>query len=178
MKLPDYLIKKYIMEGKIKITSFQESNLRLVGIRLHLGSEIFLYEENQTIGLSSNTFPKHQTIDITRQPFELKPGQFILAHTSEKIWTDKSILAQLDGRSSVARLGLTIHNTAQIVDGTQTAEDTILLEICNHSNLTVLLQAGDPIASLSFELLAGTPQEAKAGVNVEHTISWKHQQKL
>ena len=174
MKLPDYLIKKYIKEGKIKIKpSFDEAQLRPVGLRLHLGEEIFVYEENQIADLSINSFPKHKVIDISHIPFPLKPGQFILAHTTEKIWTDKTILAQLDGRSTVARLGLTIHNTAQIADGTQTAQDSILLEICNHSNLTVLLHAGDPIASVSFELLAGAPIEAKAGVNVEGSVGWK-----
>jgi len=154
MKIPDHLISDYIKLGRIKISpKFDEKDLRPVGLRVHLGDEILYYHDNQTIDLSSDKFPKYTKVNISKKPFELKPGQFILGHTKERITTDKNILCELDGRSSIARLGLSIHVSAKILDGTFEGNHSGVLEIYNHSNVTYLLKAGIPIGCVTFELL-------------------------
>ncbi|MEK6947810.1 MAG: dCTP deaminase [Nanoarchaeota archaeon] len=154
MKIPDHLIKDYITLGRIKISPrFDEKNLRPVGLRVHLGDEILFYHPNQVIDLSSNKSPRYTKVNISKKQFELKPGQFILGHTKEKITTDKNILCELDGRSTIARLGLSVHVSAKILDGTFEGNHSGVLEIYNHSNVTYMIKSGLPIGCITFELL-------------------------
>ena len=65
----------------------------------------------------------------------------------------------MDGQSTIARLGLTIHNTAKIMDGVPFEPHSTVLEIYNHSNRTYLLKAGLAISCVTFELLAEAPSD-------------------
>ena len=80
----------------------------------------------------------------------MEPNAFILGATHEAIKTPQNILAILDGRSTVARLGLTIHNTASAIDGTFEEPHVVVLEIKNAGNFRVKLKFKDPIAMMLF----------------------------
>src|SRR5581483_12420160 len=102
-----------IDDGKIIIgPDFEIKNIRPVGIRLHLGNELLIAEPNQTVSLTEGGELKYRTIDLSKEEFYLEPNQFVLAATYETIQTSRDIIAILDGRSTVARLGLTTHITA------------------------------------------------------------------
>ncbi|KAG8271473.1 hypothetical protein J6590_061028 [Homalodisca vitripennis] len=85
--------------------------------------------------------------------FFLHPGELALAVTMESITLPNNLIGWLDGRSSLARLGLMVHITAQRIDpGWQ---GKIVLEIYNAGKLPLGLRPGMLIAALSFELLSG-----------------------
>ncbi len=118
MILSDKTIKDYIASEKIKIfPEFNQADIRPTGIRLHLGSELLIPIEGQTIDLDSNEDIKFERITISEGGFKLKPGQFILGTTFEKFQVPRNIVCHLEGRSTIARIGLSIHCTSGIIDG-------------------------------------------------------------
>ncbi len=151
MFLSHQTIERYLDEGKIVIApEFDKKNIRPVGIRIHLAKEILIPEPHQTVEISSATELKYQEIDLTQEEFYLEPGQFILGATYEAIQTPPNLLAILDGRSTIARLGITTHITASVLDGTFEGPHTVVLEIKNVGNFRVRLKFKDPIAMIVF----------------------------
>ncbi len=155
MFLSHNTLERYIDEGKIIIgPSFNKKNIRPVGIRMHLGNKLLIAEPNQVIDLTQSEDLKYKQIDLSREEFYLDPGQFVLGSTYETIKTAPTILAILDGRSTIARLGLTTHITAAIIDGTYEKPHAATLEIKNVGNFRIRLKVGDPIAMMIFAELS------------------------
>ncbi|MFZ2149858.1 MAG: dCTP deaminase [Minisyncoccia bacterium] len=151
MFLSHQTIEKYIDDGTLIIRpEFDKKNIRPVGIRIHLAKDILVPEPNQTVEISGTQSPTYQEIDLTKEEFYLEPGGFILGATYEAIQTPANILAILDGRSTVARLGITTHITASIADGTFEAPHVVVLEIKNVGNLRIRLKYKDPVAMMVF----------------------------
>lgn len=155
MILSDITIAEYIQQGKIKILpEFDTKNIRPVGIRLHLGKEILIPELNQTIHLENSEQVHYKKVNIEEEEFILKPGEFILGSTCEKFQVPRDIVCHIDGRSTVARLGLSIHCTSGIVDGNFDEPRTVVLEIKNNGPLNLILKAKLAIAMLTFTKLS------------------------
>jgi dCTP deaminase len=151
MFLSHQTIEKYIDEGKILIApDFDKKNIRPVGIRIHLAKNLLLPEPNQVVSLTVAQDLKYQDIDLTREDFVLEPGQFVLGASYEAIQTPPNVLAILDGRSTVARLGLTVHITACVIDGTFETPHVAVLEIKNVGNFKIRLNFKDPVAMMLF----------------------------
>ena len=70
--------------------------------------------------------------------------------TFEAIKTPSNVLVLLDGRSTVARLGLTTHITASVIDGAFETPHVIVLEMKNVGNFRIKLKFKDPIAMIIF----------------------------
>ena len=85
--------------------------------------------------------------------FCLRPGEMALGITAERVTIPADIVGWLDGRSSLARLGLFVHVTAGRIDPGW--DGNIVLEFYNASPRTMLLKPGIGIASISFEELSG-----------------------
>lgn len=151
MFLSHQSIEQYIDEGKIIIKpEFDKKNIRPVGVRVHLAKEILVSQPNQTVEIDKPQDLKYKEIDLTREEFYLEPGQFILGATFELIQVPSNLLVILDGRSTVARLGLTTHITASIIDGAFESPHAIVLEIKNVGNFRIRLKFKDPIAMILF----------------------------
>ena len=152
MFLSHQTIEKYIDEGKIIIKpGFDKKNLRPLGIRIHLAKEILVAEPGQVTEISGTTNDlKYKEIDLTKEEFFLEPNQFVLGATEEAIQTPPDVVAMLDGRSTVARLGITTHITASIADGTFEQPHVVVLEIKNVGGFRVRLKYKDPIAMMVF----------------------------
>lgn len=151
MFLSHSVIEQYIDEGKIIIEpEFDNKDIRPVGIRIHLGQHVLVPEPGQTVEISVPQDIKYEEVDLTKSEFYLEPNQFILGATHEAIQTPPNILAVLDGRSTVARLGITAHITASIADGTFESPNVVVLEIKNVGNFRVRLRHMDPIAMMVF----------------------------
>ena len=154
MFLADTTIKEYLKLGKIKILpEINEANIRPTGIRLHLDSEILIPEPNQLIDFDHPNEVKYTKKDISLDKYCLKKGDFILSSTIERIQTTKDLVCILDGRSTTARLGLTVHCTAFTIDNNYDELITIVLEISNKGPFDILIKRGIPIGQILFALL-------------------------
>jgi dCTP deaminase len=103
------------------------------------------------------------TIDTPGEPFIVQPGEFVLGVTHEKIKIADDLVARVEGRSSLGRLGIIVHSTAGFVDAG--FEGTITLEITNINRMPVALYPGMRVCQLAFETMsskADVPYYAKA----------------
>jgi dCTP deaminase len=93
-------------------------------------------------------------------PFILHPGEFVLGSTFERVALPDDIVARLDGKSSLGRLGLLIHSTAGFVDPGW--DGNLTLELSNVANLPITLYDGMKIGQISFQRLS-SPVEVGYG---------------
>jgi len=94
------------------------------------------------------------------EPFILHPGEFVLGATFERVGLPDDLVARLEGKSSLGRLGLLIHSTAGYVDPGW--EGTLTLELSNVANLPIKLYDGMKIGQISFQRLS-SPVEVGYG---------------
>ena len=83
-----------------------------------------------------------------RHPFILHPGEFVLGTTLERVRLPDDLVARLEGKSSLGRLGLLIHSTAGFIDPGWNGQVT--LELSNVSTLPITIYAGMKIGQVSF----------------------------
>lgn len=139
MILSDGDIASLITNGKIKIIPFpKENNIQPCSVDLHLGGEL------KTI--------RGKTIDILHDTYKLKPQEFILGSTDEYIEVPNDLCCQVEGKSSVARLGLMVHITAGYIDAGYNGN--ITLELFNASDKEFELESGLSICQLIFHTLS------------------------
>ena len=138
MVLSDIDIKKHMKEGQITISPMDEKDIQPCSIDLHLGKSFCT--------ISPDAQP------MTSTSYTLEPGAFVLATTQEYVSLSDCVLGRLEGKSSIARLGLIIHTTAGFID--PGFEGEITLEIVNLSGSAYELEAGQPIAQICFEELS------------------------
>jgi dCTP deaminase len=86
--------------------------------------------------------------ECTTDSFVLVPGAFVLARTLESIGLPDNIVATIEGKSSIARLGVTLHQTGGWIDAG--FRGTITLEMCNVNSRPVKVHAGMPVGQLVF----------------------------
>ncbi|KPJ71556.1 deoxycytidine triphosphate deaminase [Parcubacteria bacterium DG_74_3] len=160
MTLSDRDIKRYIKEGKIKIKpkpNFKEQ-LGPCSLDLHLGNVFKVFKPSQYPYLDPkreiNFEEIMEEIKIDNgSPFILQPKDFVLTTTKEEVSLSDNLMARLDGRSSLARLGVIIHVTSARFDPGWTGR--AVLELGNLGTMPVVLYAGvTRICSLSFEILS------------------------
>jgi dCTP deaminase len=155
MILCDKTIKDYIATGKIKILpEFNMADVRPAGIRLHLGHELLIPVAGQTVDLASADDIKFERVHINEKGFTLRPDQFILASTFERFQVPRNIVCHVDGRSTVARIGLSIHCTSAMVEGNFEEARGIVLEIKNQGPFDIILRHKTALALLSFNQLS------------------------
>lgn len=155
MILTDNQIKKGIAEKKIFIEPFEENCLQPASYDLHLNNDFKVYKPH-TIEVID---PRKPVIDMMEDVFipeggyfVLHPGSFALALIREKTGVDGSHVGRLEGKSSLARLGLLIHTTAGFLDPGNNLNLT--LELFNASPLPIKLYPGMKIAQIAFETMS------------------------
>lgn len=154
MILSDKTILEYINSGKIIILpEFNIANIRPAGVRMHLGKELLVPKKNLTVNFEKEDQELFEKIEIPEQGFVLKPDEFVLASTYEKFQVPRNIVCHIEGRSTVARLGLAIHCTSGIVDGNFEEPRTVVLEIKNISPFNLILKYMLAVAMVSFSEL-------------------------
>jgi dCTP deaminase len=118
-----------------------------------------------TAGYSFNDLAKEfsETKEMTGDGYVLEPGTFILGWTEENIELpiNARLAARVEGKSSLARLGIGIHITAPTIHAG--FKGPIQLEICNHGLLKVKLAPNMPVCQLIFEQTLGTPEKGYKG---------------
>jgi dCTP deaminase len=109
--------------------------------------------------------------EITEAGFTLEPNTFLLAWTAENVDfpCHSKICARVEGKSSLARLGISVHQTAPVIHAGFKGQ--IQLEICHLGVLPVILNFGMPICQLILEQTFGTPQKGYKGQFYDQTFN-------
>ena len=82
------------------------------------------------------------------EAFLLHPGEFVLGSTLERVGVPNNLVARVEGKSSLGRLGLVIHSTAGFIDAG--FDGHVTLELANLANLPITLYPGMKIGQISF----------------------------
>lgn len=152
----DRELRRLIASGRLCIDPFREEQLRPVGIRLHLASEILIPRPGQIVNPASDAGIDYESKRIDRDTYLLEPGDFVLGATCERIRADAGLICRLEGRSTIARLGLTVHCSSGVIDGIHESARAPVLELANIGTFRILLSAFLPIGMLVVEALRGT----------------------
>jgi dCTP deaminase len=183
MRLCDKDIYQYLQDGKIKITpqpDYEEISGLTVDMRL--GSKFRVFESHSApyIDLSGpkaevqaalNNVMSDEIEIADDKAFFLHPGELALAVTLESVTLPANIVGWLDGRSSLARLGLMVHVTAHRIDPGWSGN--IVLEFFNSGKLPLALKPGMKIGALSFEVLS---DHAEKPYNARVDAKYKNQE--
>lgn len=154
MMLSNEDIKVALAEGELKITPFSEQCIRGAGIALHLGSKLLKPRPGKVVDVRNKIVPDYDEIVISESaPYRLEPHEFLLGHTYEAVSVGPSIGFLIEGRSTLARVGLTIVQTAMIVDPGH-RDRTITLEFANHGPNPILFYPKMKIARAALFRMA------------------------
>lgn len=151
MVLSDRTIKEQMAAGRIVIVPCDPADVQPSSIDLHLGNKFQVFR-NSRYPYIDPTVEQLGLMDMVEasegEPFVLHPGEFVLGATIERVGLPDDIVARLEGKSSLGRLGLLIHSTAGYVDPGWSG--TLTLELSNVANLPIVLTPGMPIGQISF----------------------------
>ena len=149
---------KAVEDGLIKIIPFKSENLNPCSVDLTLSSQFTLFKRGKTIDSKSSRLREEtRVVDTKDEPFELKPGQFILAKTVEKIAIPKDIAATLQGKSSIARLGIVVLAAGLVNPGSGLFKPVpMVLEVFCQNTSPVKLYPGTKIVQIIFHKLSST----------------------
>ncbi len=154
MFLSDIDIKKGIADGSIIIEPFNESQLQLASYDVTLGNEFEVTERHSTVAVDpvNKIYPHMQTVTVADGgEFILHPGESVLGKQREFIGVDHKHLILLSGKSSLARAGLVVHNTAMLFNPGHKFFPTF--ELVNTNNVPIILRPGMEVAQLIFAKL-------------------------
>jgi len=164
MRLCDKDIEQYLDEDKIIIVPKPDSSMISgVSVDIRLGNEFRVFQDHTLpyIDLSAPKAEVQQAMNAIMsdeifipdgEAFFLHPGELALAVTHESVTLPDNIVGWLDGRSSLARLGLMVHVTAHRIDPGWSGQ--IVLEFYNSGKLPLALRPKMKIAALNFETMS------------------------
>lgn len=154
MFLSDVDIHAEVKKGNITLEPFDPKRLQPATYDIRLGNTFIVNDAHSTqaIDPAKGVYPQTQNIEIKDgKEFVLHPGVSILGYSKEKFGSD-NYLIEVNGKSSLARIGLIVHNSASIVNPGHYLN--IALELCNLNNVPIVLRPGMEIAQLSFSTLS------------------------
>ncbi|MDP9236311.1 MAG: dCTP deaminase [Chloroflexota bacterium] len=163
MVLSDRSIKEAIAAGRLLIDPLDPQDIQPASVDVHIDRVFRVFK------VSSRPFidPRQPMDDLTDEvviedgePFFIHPGEFVLASTLEVVSLPDDIVAQVEGKSSLGRIGLLIHATAGYVDPGWSGKLT--LELSNVAKMPIALHFGMKIGQLSF-LRMTTPVDRPYG---------------
>jgi dCTP deaminase len=152
--LSDGTIRRLVAEGRIVIEPWDPLMVQPASVDLKLGSSFRVFHNHkiQTIDLAEPPSGLTEHVEVgDDEPFVIHPGEFVLGRTEERVEIPDDVVARIEGKSSLGRLGLIVHATAGFVDPGFTG--TLTLEITNFNSVPIVLRPGLPIAQLSFMAL-------------------------
>ncbi len=147
-------IREYIRQGRILVNPFDEKLIGPSQIDLRLGSKFRVFKATKSVDPFDKKSIEKNTglIDTKGKPFIIKSGQLVLGVTLEKIAVPKDLVGAIEGRSSVARMGVFIHiSSGHVNPGSGVkAPFPVTLEILNMNPSPVRLYPGMRICQLLF----------------------------
>src|SRR6059058_4033981 len=158
MVLSDATIARLLAEGRIEIAPYDKALLQpsSVDVRVDRFFRVFHNNRYPFIDVKVEQAELTELVEIDERPFILHPGEFVLGSTLERIKLADDLVARLDGKSSLGRLGLLIHSTAGFIDPGW--DGHVTLELSNVANLPVTIYPGMKIGQISFVQLSEPAQ--------------------
>jgi dCTP deaminase len=153
--LSDRTISRLLREGQIVIDPYDESLLQpsSVDVRVDRFFRVFHNARYPYIDVREPQEDLTELVEIDDdRPFILHPGEFVLGSTLERIVLPDDLVARLEGKSSLGRLGLLIHSTAGFIDPGW--DGHVTLELSNVANLPITIYHGMKIGQISFVQLS------------------------
>ena len=151
MVLSDRSIREEIDAGRILIDPLGENAIQPASVDVHLDRGFLVFRNSRVpyIDVRKGAEDLTERVEITDDgPFILHPGDFVLGSTLENIGLPNDLVARVEGKSSLGRLGLLIHSTAGYVD--PGFRGHLTLELSNVANLPITLYFGMKIGQLSY----------------------------
>lgn len=169
MLLSDRDIASTHDRGDLEIEPFEQKLIQPSSLDVRLGAGLRMMRG----GLIDTRDIKDRTEEIDfdkSHPFVIHPGEFVLAQTLERIKLPDYLAAKLEGKSSLARLGLILHATAGFID--PGFDGTITLELSVSSPNALCLYYGQKIGQLCFFTMSSPAQfpygHEKLGSHYQH----------
>ncbi|GAP76320.1 MULTISPECIES: dCTP deaminase [Pseudoalteromonas] len=169
MRLSDTHIKQYLAEQRIQITPTPgEQAISGVSVDLRLGNKFRVFQDHAApyvdlsgpkaqLNAAMESIMSDEIVLGEGEAFFLHPGELALAITYESVTLPADIVGWLDGRSSLARLGLMVHVTAHRIDPGWSGN--IVLEFYNSGKLPLALRPNMKIGAMSFETLTSPAEK-------------------
>ncbi|OHA63301.1 MAG: dCTP deaminase [Candidatus Wildermuthbacteria bacterium RIFCSPHIGHO2_12_FULL_45_9] len=160
MFLADIDIKKALQVGDLYIKDFEEARLQPASYDILLGNQFIVTDPHATpfVDPAKGILPKTKEIFIPDGgEFMLHPSVSVLGSSHDFFGASNKYLIHLSGKSSLARIGLMVHNTAGIVNPGHYLN--ITLELCNLSSVPIILRPKMKIAQLLFSMLTSPTQQ-------------------
>ena len=149
--LSDGTILRLVEEGRIRIDPWDSALVQPASVDLRLGDSFRVFHNHRASGIDLRRPPENLTEEVTvpaDESFVIHPGEFCLGRTLEWVELPDDIVARIEGKSSIGRLGLIVHATAGFCDPGW--KGTLTLELNNLTRVPIKLYPGLPIAQLSF----------------------------
>jgi dCTP deaminase len=161
--LSDGDIRAEIEAGRIVLDPYVPEAVQPSSVDLHLDNRFRVFRNSRYpyIDVREEQPELTELVEIKNdEPFILHPGEFVLGSTLERVVLPNDVVARLDGKSSLGRLGLLIHSTAGFVDPGW--DGNLTLELSNVANLPITLYDGMKIGQISFQRMS-SPVEIAYG---------------
>ncbi len=149
MILSDVDIRKELASGRVVIDPFEEGSIQpsSVDLRVDRYFRVFANSRHPYIDVKQQMEDLTELVEaIGADPFILHPGEFVLGTTLERVTLPDDVVARLEGKSGLGRLGLLIHSTAGFVDAGW--DGHLTLELSNVANLPITIYPGMKIGQL------------------------------
>ncbi len=147
-------IREYVRQKRIVIDPFDEKLIGPSQIDLRLGNKFRIFKDTSLVDPTDEKSIKENTelVDTKGEPFIIQPNQLVLGITHEKIAVPNDLVASIEGRSSIARMGVFIHiSSGHVHPGSGSKRPfPVTLEILNMNPAPVKLYPGMRICQLLF----------------------------
>jgi dCTP deaminase len=153
--LSDVTIERLIGEGRIEIDPYDPALLQpsSVDVRVDRYFRVFRNSRYPFIDVRVEQEELTELVEVEGdEAFILHPGEFVLGSTLERVTLPDDLVARLEGKSSLGRLGLLIHSTAGFIDPGW--DGHVTLELSNVANLPITIYPRMKIGQLSFVQLS------------------------
>ncbi len=156
MVLSDRTIRAEIESGRIVIDPFDGDLIQPSSVDVRVDNRFRVFHNARYTHIDVRK-PMDDLTELVEpaegEPFILHPGEFVLGQTLERVTLPNDLVARLEGKSSLGRLGLLIHSTAGFVDSGFSGNLT--LELSNVAQLPITIYHGMPIGQISFMRMDG-----------------------
>ena len=163
MVLSDGTIRRLITEGRIGIDPFDPGLMQpsSLDVRVDRFFRVFRNSRYPFIDVKAEQEELTELVEVVGdEAFILHPGEFVLGSTLERVTLPDDLVARLEGKSSLGRLGLLIHSTAGFIDPGFRGQVT--LELSNVANLPIAIYPRMKIGQISFYQMT-TPADVPYG---------------